>query len=321
MRAVVFTGSGGREVVAVMERPEVEPAGEEVLVAVRYAGLNPADLAQRAGSYPAPAGVPSDIPGIEVAGTVVACGPAATEHPPGTRVFGIVGGGGLAERVLVHQRHVTRVPEALDEQAAAAVPEVFVTAHDAICTQGKVGLGDVLVVNGANGGVGTAAVQIGLAAGARVIATVRSPELRERVAALGAHAIAPDELVVTARAAGGADVVLELVGAPNIAAAFDCLAAQGRIVVVGTGGGAEATIDLRRLMARRVHLIGTVLRARTLEEKAAAVQAFRHEVVPFLADGRMRPLVDAVFPIEQVADAYDRLEAPGKLGKVLLDLT
>ena len=180
MRAVVFTGSGGREVVAVMERPEVEPAGEEVLVAVRYAGLNPADLAQRAGSYPAPAGVPSDIPGIEVAGTVVACGPAATEHPPGTRVFGIVGGGGLAERVLVHQRHVTRVPEALDEQAAAAVPEVFVTAHDAICTQGKVGLGDVLVVNGANGGVGTAAVQIGLAAGARVIATVRSPELRER---------------------------------------------------------------------------------------------------------------------------------------------
>lgn len=319
MRAVVFTGTGGREVVEVQDRPAPEPSGEEIVVAVRYAGLNPADLAQRAGLYPAPPGCPPDIPGIEVAGTVVACGPSARRFAVGERVFGIVGGGGLAERVVVHERHVVEVPDALPELEAAAVPEVFVTAHDAVLTQGSLGLGDVLVVNGANGGVGTAAVQIGVAAGARVIGTVRDDALRPRVAELGAEVVAPDELVAAARAAKGADVVLELVGGPNVGRSFDCIADRGRIVVVGTGGGAEASLDLRRLMARRVRIMGTVLRARSLEEKAAAVQAFGHAVVPHLASGRMRALVDAVFPAELAGDAYDRLAAPGKLGKVLVD--
>jgi putative PIG3 family NAD(P)H quinone oxidoreductase len=319
MRAVVFTRPGGLEVVELQERDDPVPLGEEVLVAVRYAGLNPADVAQREGRYPAPPGSPQDIPGIEVSGTVAALGPSAREFAIGDRVFGITGGGGLAERVAVHERHLTRVPAPLDEVAAAAVPEVFVTAHDAVVTQAGLRLGEVLVVNGANGGVGTAAVQIGSVAGARVVATVRAEALRTAVAALGALAVDPSEAVARVRALGGADVILELVGAPSMAASLDHVAPKGRIVVVGVGAGPRATVDLLRLMARRVRLIGTVLRARPLEEKAAAVQAFAREVVPHLASGAMRPVVDSVFPVSQVRKAFERLESAGKLGKVLLD--
>lgn len=319
MRAIVFTGAGGNEVVRLEERPDPAVSGDDVLLAVRYAALNGADLSQRAGRYPAPPGSPPDVPGIETAGTVIACGPTALRFQVGDRVFGIVGGGGLADRVLVHERHVAPVPENLDELGAAAVPEVFVTAHDAIVTQAGLKSGELLVVSGANGGVGTAAVQIGVVAGARVLATVRSPEVRAQVAELGAEAIAPEELVERAQAMGGADVVLELVGAPNLDADFDALAVKGRIAVVGTGAGDEAQLALRKLMGKRVRLFGTVLRARPLEEKAAAVQAFGREVVPHLASGRMVPLVDRVFPAEDAAAAFDRMAGPGKLGKVLLD--
>lgn len=319
MKAVVFLGAGGNEVVQVEERPDPVPQGDDVVVAVRYAALNPADIAQREGRYPAPPGSPQDVGGIEVAGTVVGCGPGARRFELGARVFGIVGGGGLAERVLVHERHVTAVPDRLDELAAAAIPEVFVTAHDAIRTQAELRMGELLLVNGANGGVGTAAVQIGAAAGARVLATVRSAELREPVAALGATVIAPAEMVERARAEGGADVVLELVGAPNLAGNLDAIAMRGRIVIVGTGAGTEAPLDLRKLMGRRARLMGTVLRARTLEEKAFAVGAFAREVVPHLASGRIAPLVDSVIPASAAPDAFDRLGRPGKLGKVLLD--
>src|SRR4051812_21704240 len=210
MRAIVFTGAGGNEVVSLEERPTPVPTGDDVLVAVRYAGLNPADLAQRSGHYPAPPGSPADIPGLEVAGTVIACGSTARRFAPGDRVLGLVGGGGLADHVLVHELHVTGTPDLLDERDAAAVPEAFVTAHDAVLSQAGLRPGELLVVNGANGGVGTAAVQIALAAGARVLATVRAAELRERVAALGAAVIDPADLVPRAQAEGGADVVLEL---------------------------------------------------------------------------------------------------------------
>ena len=319
MRAIVFTGAGGNEVVALEERPDPSPSGDDVLLAVRYAALNGADLAQRAGRYPAPPGSPPDIPGIETAGTVIGHGPTARRFQAGDRVFGIVGGGGLADRVLVHERHVAPVPANLDELAAAAVPEVFITAHDAIVTLGALQLGELLVVTGANGGVGTAAVQIGAVAGARVIATARSASVRGQVTVLGAETIDPDDLVERALELGGADVVLELVGAPNLEADFDALAVKGRIVIVGTSAGDEAPLSLRKLMMKRARLIGTVLRARPLEEKAAAVQAFAREVVPHLASGRMVPLVDSVFPAEQARAAFDRMQEPGKLGKVLLD--
>jgi len=319
MRAVVFTGAGGNEVVRLEERSDPVPGTGEVLLEVRYAALNPADLIQREGRYPAPPGSPADVPGLETAGTVIAAGPDVHGVAVGDRVFGIVGGGGLADRVVVHERHVTAVPERLDEREAAAVPEVFVTAHDAVISQGGLRMGELLVVNGANGGVGTAGVQIGAAAGARVLATVRSADLREKVAALGADAIPPESLVEEARRRGGADVVLELVGAPNLGRDLDALALKGRIVVVGTGGGDLAELPLRTLMGRRGRLLGTGLRVRPPEEKAAAVQAFAREVVPHLATGRLVPLVDTAFPAEDVAAAFDRLASPGKLGKVLLE--
>ncbi len=319
MRAIVFTGAGGNEVVSLEEREDPELHGDEVLVAVRYAALNPADLAQRAGRYPAPPGAPADIPGIEVAGTVATCGPTARRFAPGDRVFGIVGGGGLADRVIVHERHVAAVPPVLDDVGAAAVPEAFVTAHDAVRSRADLRMGELLLVNGGNGGVGTAAIQIGAAAGARVLATVRAAELREQVESLGATVIAAEDAVERCRREGGADVVLELVGAPNLDSNLDALAVKGRIVIVGTGAGTEAPLDLRKLMARRANLMGTVLRARPLEEKALAVAAFAREVVPHLASGRIVPLVDRVFPAAEAAAAFDRLEAAGKLGKVLLE--
>ncbi len=312
----MFTGAGGREVMRVEERPDPEPGSDEVLVAARFAGINGADLSQRSGSYPAPPGSPQDVPGLEVAGEVVAKGATVRGFEIGDRVFGLVGGGGLADRVVVHERHVTRVPDSLSNEEAAAVPEVFITAHDAISTRGGLRPGDLLLVNGANGGVGSAAVQIGVFAGARVLASARSAhdELRE----LGAEPVAPDESVAKAQSAGGADVVLELVGAQNLDGNLDALAPKGRIVIVGTGAGTETEISLRKVMGKRAAIHGTVLRARPLEEKALAVQLFAHEVVPQLASGKMRALVDRVFPVEQAADAFDYFAAPGKFGKVLL---
>src|SRR4051794_27834244 len=255
MRAVVFTGAGGNEVVELEDRPDPAAVGEDILLQVRYAALNGADLAQRAGRYPAPPGSPADVPGIETAGTVIARGANAQQFEIGDRVFGIVGGGGLADRVLVHQRHVVAVPPNLDDIEAPAVPEVFITAHDAAFTLGGLRLGELLVVTGANGGVGTAAVQIGAAAGARVLATVRSEAVGARVVALGAEVIVPNDLVARANEQGGADVVLELVGAPNLESDFGALAMKGRIVIVGTGAGADAALSLRTLMGKRARLI------------------------------------------------------------------
>ena len=298
------------------ERPDPVPGEHELLVAARFAGINTADLAQRAGSYPAPPGAPQDVPGLEVAGTVVAAGAGVLALAAGDRVFGLVGGGGLADRVVVHERHVARVPDELSDEEAAAVPEAFVTAHDALVTRGGLGLGDVLLVTGANGGVGTAAVQIGVVAGARVFASARSRH--DGLAALGGEPVAPEDVVATVQEAGGADVVLELVGAPNLAPDLDALAPKGRIVVVGTGAGAQAELALGKLMGKRAAIHGTVLRARPLEEKAAAVQRFAHAVVPHLASGRMRALVDRVFPAEEAAEAFEYMASAGKLGKVLL---
>lgn len=316
MRAVVYTGAGGREVMRFEERPDPVPGSDEVLVAARFAGINSADLSQRAGNYPAPPGAPQDVPGLEVAGTVVATGATVRGISEGDRVFGLVGGGGLADRVVVHARHVTPVPESLSDEEAAAIPEAFVTAHDAVVTRCGLGLGDVLLVTGANGGVGSAGVQIGVAAGARVFASARSAH--EQLSALGAEPVSPDDAVEAVKAAGGADVVLELVGAPNLDRNLDALALKGRIVVVGTGAGADADLSLRKLMGRRASVLGTVLRARPVEEKAAAVQAFAHEVVPHLVSGRMRAIVDRVFPAEEAADAFDYMGGSGKFGKVLL---
>jgi putative PIG3 family NAD(P)H quinone oxidoreductase len=322
VRAVVFSGAGGNEVVRLEERPAPEPGGEEVVVAASFAGLNPADLLQRAGSYPAPPGSPPDVPGLEVAGVVEACGPRVTTWSVGDRVFGLVGGGGLAERVLVNERCLAAIPERLEAREAAAVPEAFITAHDAVRTQARLSPGETLVVHGAAGGVGSAAVQIGLLTGARVLGVVRSDAAAEAVRALGAEPVKDEGFpgnVLETTGGRGADVVLELVGAPHFPANLEALALQGRVVVVGIGAGAEATLPLQRLMQKRATVRGTVLRPRPLEEKAAAVRAFEREIVPALADGRVRPLVDSVYPAEEAGAAFDRLAGRGKVGKVLVE--
>jgi NADPH:quinone reductase len=324
VRAVVFTGAGGNEVVRVEERRDPVPAGEEVVVRARFAALNPADLVQRAGAYPAPPGSPPDIPGLEVAGVVEACGERVSAWEEGDRVFGLVGGGGLADRVLVHERCLAAVPGRIGDREAAAVPEAFITAHDAARSQAGLTPGEMLLVHGAAGGVGTAAIQIGLATGARVLGVVRSARAAEAVGELGARPIEEADFVSGVQEATdgrGVDVVLELVGAPHFPADLEVLAPGGRIIVVGVGAGQEATIPLLRLMQKRATVRGTVLRPRPLEEKAAAVRAFEREVVPALADGRMRAVVDSVYAVDDVADAFDRLAGRGKVGKVLLEFS
>jgi putative PIG3 family NAD(P)H quinone oxidoreductase len=324
MRAVVFAGAGGNEVIRVEERPDPEPGAGEVLVLASFAGINPADALQRAGRYPPPPGAPADIPGLEVCGSVESCGEGAARWRPGDRVFGLVGGGGLADSVVVHETNVAAVPASLAEREAAAVAEVFITAHDAIVTQCGLAAGETLLVHGAAGGVGSAACQIGVERGARVIAVVRSDAAADAVSGLGAEPVVDDDFaaeVAEKTAGAGVDVIIELVGAPHFPGNLDVLARKGRIVVVGVGAGAEARVPLLALMQKRASMRGTVLRPRSLEEKAAAVAAFERDVVPALAAGRIRPVIDSVFPLEDAASAFERLEGPGKFGKVLLDLT
>jgi putative PIG3 family NAD(P)H quinone oxidoreductase len=306
--------------VEVVERPDPEPGPEDVVVAARFAGMNPADLQQREGRYPAPPGASSDVPGLEVAGRVVAMGERVTSWEVGQRVFGLVGGGGLAARVVVHERCVTRVPDRLGDEEAAAVPEAFITAHDAVCTQAGLRPGETLLVHGANGAVGSAAVQIGVAVGARVLGSVRSDEAATAVRELGAEAVRDTDLVSTVSAAtagAGADVILELVGAPHFPDNLQVIATLGRIVIVGVSAGSTVELDLLALMRRRASIRGTVLRARPLEGKAVAVRAFEREVGPMLADGRVHARVDATFPAEEVHAAFDRLSE--RSGKVLVD--
>jgi putative PIG3 family NAD(P)H quinone oxidoreductase len=318
---VVFAGAGGNEVIRLEERPDPVPGSQQLLVRVTHAGLNPADLSQRDGSYPAPPGSPQDVPGLEVSGTIEACGAQVLGWQPGDRVFGLVGGGGLADRVLVHERHVAAVPDGLDDVGAAAVPEAFITAHDAISSQAGLRPGETLLVHGAAGGVGSAALQIGGICGARVLGTVRSADAAAVVREFGGEPITDAgfaDSVLTATDGRGADVILELVGAPHFPDNLRVVAMLGRIVIVGMGAGADVTLVLRQLMARRASMRGTMLRARSLEQKAEAVRAFERELVPHLASGRLRPVIDTVVPFERAGEAFERMAASGKRGKVLL---
>jgi len=303
--------------IAVSEHPDPEPGTGEVLVRVRAAGLNGADMHQLAGRYPAPPGSPADIPGLELAGDVAALGSEARRFALGDRVMGIVGGGGQAELAVVHERQLMPVPAGVSWEAAGGVPEVFTTAHDALFSQCELAPGERLLVQGGAGGVGTAAIQIAAAAGVRVHATVRDPSARGAVAQLGASVIAPEGFADH----GPFDVILELVGAPNLAADIDALASGGRIAVVGVGAGARAEVDLRALMSKRALIRGTMLRMRPLEEKALAARALERQVLPLLADGTVVVPIAATFPLEQVAAAYERFAAGAKLGKIILHVS
>jgi NADPH:quinone reductase len=299
----------------VEQRDDPEPGKGELLVRVRAAGVNGADMLQRQGAYPAPPGAPPDIPGLEFAGEVEALGPGATRFKRRERVMAIVGGGGQAERAVVHERAAMPVPDVLDWPAAGGLPEVFTTAHDALFSQAGLRPGEHLLVHGAAGGVGTAAVQLGRAAGARVTATVRREELRPQVEALGARAIAPEDF----QDQGPFDVVLELVGASNLAGNLSALATGGRIAVIGVGGtGPKAEINLVVVMQKRARIHGSTLRARPLEQKAAAMRLVENEVLPNVENGTLTVPVAESYELDRAEEAYDRFAAGGKLGKIVL---
>jgi putative PIG3 family NAD(P)H quinone oxidoreductase len=303
--------------VVVAEHPDPEPGAGQVLVRVRAAGLNGADILQRAGRYPAPPGSPPDIPGLELAGEVAALGPGAERFAEGDRVMCIVGGGGQGELAVVHERQLMPVPGALDWPEAGGVPEVFTTAHDALFTQCALQAGERLLVHGAAGGVGTAAVQLGRAAGAHVTATVRNTDLRDAVGELGADAVLdPEDFTGD----GPYDVVLELVGAPNLGPNLDALATDGRIVFIGVGAGNKAELNVLAVMGKRATIRGSTLRARPLEEKAATARAMEKHVLPLLESGAVRVPVAATFGLDDVAAAYERFTAGGKLGKIVLEI-
>ena len=283
-------------------------------MAVKAAGLNGADMLQRKGAYPAPPGSPQDIPGLELAGEVVGLGPGAERFGEGDRVMAIVGGGGQAELAVLHERAAMPVPDEVDWPAAGGLAEVFVTAHDAVFSQAGLRPGERLLVHGAAGGVGTAAVQMARAAGASVTATVRNADLRDQVAELGAEVIEPEGFADS----GPFDVVLELVGGPNLADDVKALRAGGRIVVIGVGGGPKAELNLLALMGKRGRISASTLRARPLEEKAAAMRRVEAELLPLFASGALRVPVAATYELDRVEEAYDQFAGGGKFGKIVL---
>jgi NADPH2:quinone reductase len=320
----------------IAERPVPEPLPEEVVVRVHGAGLNRADLLQRAGHYPAPSGVPADVPGLEFAGVVERVGASVASIDntlaEGARVFGITAGGAQAEYVAVHASHCAPVPDGLDLVAMGGVPEAFITAHDALITQARAQAGDWVLIHAVGSGVGTAALQLAKALGMRVVGTARSADKLERCAALGLDAgIVPPQTAdgaldtdalawsIVEATDGGTHVTLDLVCGDYVIADVNAARNLGRIMCIGMTAGARAMVPLSALLAKRLTMIGTVLRPRDVAEKAAVTDAFVRDVVPLLADRRIAPVVDAVLPLDQATDAYDLLASNATFGKVILD--
>jgi NADPH2:quinone reductase len=312
MRAVTIRD----ENLSVEDHPDPTPGAGECLVGVKAAGLNGADMMQRRGFYPAPPGAPQDIPGLELAGEVIDRGPGANRFEVGDRVMGIVAGGGQAELAVVHERILMPVPDNLDWTEAGGVPEVFTTAHDGVFTQAGLKAGERLLVHGGAGGVGTAAIQLGRAAGARVTATVRNPDHRDAVAQLGAEVIVPEGF----EEHGPFDVILELVGAPNLPGDLQALEEWGRIMVIGVSAGAKGEVNLGLAMHKRARIYNSTLRPRPLEEKAMTARGVERSVLPLLASGAVRVLIARTYPLGEALAAYDRFAEGGKLGKIVLTM-
>lgn len=329
-RAVRIRGAGGAEVLHIDDLEVRAPGPHEVLVEVAAAGLNRADLLQRRGLYPAPPGVVPDVPGLEYAGTVAALGPGVRSVEVGDRVMGIAGGGAMATHLLAHARELVPVPAGLSLDQAAAVPEAFFTAYDALFEQAGLALGEVVLVHAAASGVGTAALQLARAAGARVIGTSRSPDKLERLRELGlAEGVLVEQGRFQQRVAerlredagagrAGVQVVLDMVGAAYLEENLRCLATRGRLVMIGLLGGASGSVPLGLLLGKRITLTGTVLRSRPLEEKAALARRVAERVVPLLASGVLAPVVDQVLPMAEVAAAHERMERNQTFGKIVL---
>lgn len=321
-RAVVITGPGGTEVLSLGETEVADPGPGEVLIEIAAAGLNRADILQRRGFYPAPPGAVADVPGLEYAGTVAAVGAGVQSAAIGDRVMGIVAGGGMATRIVVHERELIPVPAGMALEQAAAIPEVFLTAFDALFVQGGLTMGQTALIHAVGSGVGTAAVQLATVAGARAIGTSRTADKLERCSNFGLG----DRILVgdggfasrVQELCGGADVILDTIGAAYLEENVRALAPRGRLVVVGLLGGVNGSAPLAVLLAKRASIIGTVLRSRPLEEKAALARRFAAEIVPLFEAGRLEPVIDRVLPMAEIAAAHDRMESNASFGKIVL---
>jgi NADPH:quinone reductase len=328
MRAAVITRFGGPEVLEVHERPTPEPSDGEILVRVRASALNRADLHQREGNYPAPPGAPADIPGLEFAGEVVSLGIGVTEWMVGDRVFGIVPAGGNAEFLVTDARSVARVPSTLSWTEAAAIPEAFITAHDALVVQAGVRTGERVLIHAVGSGVGLAATQIAKAWDALPYGTARTGGKIERAREYGlvdGVVVGEDMEVLTAavqRWGGGRgmDVTLDLLGGPYLSASIRAGALKGRIMLIGTIAGRSATVPVGMILVKRLTLRGTVLRARTIDEKRAVTAAFARDVVPLLADGALRPVIDRIYSLDEICAAHERMASNESFGKIVLEI-
>ncbi len=325
MRAVVIDRPGPPEVLTLRDRPVPQPGPGEIRVRVRAFGINRADLLQRLGQYPAPPGVPPDIPGLEYAGLVDARASDVESPAPGTRVMGLVAGGAYAGYVVTEARHAIAVPAGLSFVEAAAIPEAFLTGFDAL-ERARVTAGEWTLVLAAGSGVGTATVQLIAARGARAIGTSRTAAKLDALRALGVDEVvntSTDDLAKTVRhlTGDGASAVIDLVGGPLFPAALAALAPQGRLVLVGLAAGRVAEVDLGLILSRRLRIEGTVLRPRSADEKATLVTAFRERVLPLLAQGRVAPIVDRVYALTDVAAAHEYVASNAGFGKVVVEIT
>ena len=322
MRAVIITRPGGPEVLEIQEVETPEPTGDYVRVRVRAAGLNRADLSQRAGHYPAPPGSPSNIPGLEFAGEVDAVGPLVRMWKPGQRVMGLVGGGGQAQYILVHEGLLVEIPENLDFVQAAGVPEVFLTAHDALFTQAGLQMGERVLIHAAGSGVGTAAIQLAHATGATTFGTSRTPGKLERAKQLGLdYGLSSQNFAAEVNRLTnnvGVHVVLDFIGAPYLEQNLEALTAWGRIVFLSTMGGVQANVNLGMLMSKRISMRGCTLRTRTLEEKLAVVHRFATSVLPLLASGKVKPVIEQVYAMEEVGKAHVEMGENKNFGKLIV---
>jgi putative PIG3 family NAD(P)H quinone oxidoreductase len=323
MKAIVITAPGEPEVLALTDVPDPEFRAGHVLVDVAATALNRADLLQRRGFYPAPEGE-SEILGLEFAGTVAALGPNTTGPVVGSRVMGLIAGGGYAERVSVHKDMLMPIPEALSFVQAGAIPEAFLTAFEALVNRGRVRAGESVLIHAAAGGVGTAAVQLAKQLGARVLATAGSAEKLAKVKELGADVTINYKTEDFAKVAlevseqRGVDVILDFVGGAYWPKHAECLAIGGRNVVIGLMGGTSADVNLAQLLRRRYEIIGMVMRTRPLAEKIAITKAFSDRFLPQFQDGTLRPIIDSVLPLAEAAKAHAKMEANQNFGKIVL---
>lgn len=315
-------GSGPAEALKIAERPDPVAGPGQVLIRVRAAGVNRPDLLQRTGAYPPPPGA-SDVLGLEIAGEIEAVGDGVTRWTVGDRVCALLGGGGYAESAVVDARHVLPIPEGLDFVQAAVLPETVFTVFANVFEGGALKAGETLLIHGATSGIGVTAIQMAKAAGTRVIATSRGADKAAVAKALGADIsldAKSDDLEAQIREAGGADVVLDMVGRDYAALNLNSLNAGGRWVVIASLTGPKVEMDLQRIMLKRLTLTGSTLRSRPADEKARLTAAVEATVWPWVASGKVKPPVQAVFALEQAADAHAELEAGGHIGKIVLSV-